>query len=57
MFVNNKGETVSQKEVETLFMYEDFLKETKLKGITGKIALKHLRENTYKKIYVVPTAN
>ncbi len=57
MFVNNKGEPVSQKEVETLFMYEDFLKETKLKGITGKIALKHLRENTYKKIYVVPTAN
>lgn len=49
MFVNNKGQTVSQKEVETLFMYEDFLKETKLKGITGKIALKHLRENTYKK--------
>lgn len=57
MFVNSKGDTVSQKEVETLFMYEDFLKETKLKGITGKIALKHLRENTYKKIYVVPTAN
>ena len=27
MFVNNKGQTVSQKEVETLFMYEDFLKE------------------------------
>ena len=31
MFVNNKGQTVSQKEVETLFMYEVFLKKQSLK--------------------------
>ena len=52
MFIDVNGKEVTEDEVKTLFSYEDFLKETILKGHAGKLALKHLKEDTYKKIYV-----
>lgn len=52
---NNKG--VKEEEITRAFYYEDFLKELILKSNIGRRALKVLKEDTYKKIYVVPTAN
>lgn len=57
MFVDSNNNEVSENEVKILFEYEDFLKAAILNGHAGKVALSHLTENTYKKIYVVPTAN
>lgn len=57
MFVDINNNEVSENEVKILFEYEDLLKSIILNGHGGKVALRHLKENTYKKIYVVPTAN
>ena len=57
MFVDINNKEIKEDEVKTLFEYEDFLKAVILNGHAGKVALKHLKEDTYKKIYVVPTAN
>lgn len=57
MFVDSNNNEVSENEVKILFEYEDFLKAAILNGHAGKVALSHLTENTYKKIYVVPIAN
>ena len=57
MFVDINNNEVSENEVKILFEYEDLLKSIILNGHGRKVALKHLKENTYKKIYVVPTAN
>ena len=57
MFVDINNNEVSENEVKILFEYEDLLKSIILNGHGGKVALKHLKENTYKKIYVVPSAN
>lgn len=57
MFVDINNNQVSENEVKILFEYEDLLKSIILNGHGGKVALRHLKENTYKKIYVVPTAN
>ena len=57
MFVDINNKEIKEDEVKTLFEYEDFLKAAILNGHAGKVALSHLKENTYKKIYVVPTAN
>lgn len=57
MFVDINNNEVSENEVKILFEYEDLLKSIILNEHGGKVALRHLKENTYKKIYVVPTAN
>ena len=57
MFVDINNKEIKEDEVKILFDYEDFLKAAILNGHAGKVALSHLKENTYKKIYVVPTAN
>ena len=57
MFVDINDKEIAQEEITVLFTYEDFLKASILNGHAGKVALKHLKEDTYKKIYVVPTAN
>ena len=57
MFVDINNNEVSENEVKILFEYEELLKSIILNGHGGKVALRHLKENTYKKIYVVPTAN
>mgnify|MGYP001624855318 CR=1 FL=1 len=57
MFVDINGKEILEEEINLLFDYEDFLKASILNGHAGKRALEHLRNDTYKKIYVVPTAN
>lgn len=57
MFVDINGKEILEEEINLLFDYEDFLKASILNGHGGKRALEHLRNDTYKKIYVVPTAN
>ena len=57
MFVDIDDNEVSENEIKILLEYEDLLKSIILNGHAGKVALRHLKENTYKKIYVVPTAN
>ena len=52
MFVDINDKEISQEELTVLFTYEDFLKASILNGHAGKVALKHLKEDTYKKIYV-----
>ena len=56
-FENERGKEVPESEIANLFRYETFLKETISKRDVGRLALKDLRQNTFKKIYVVPTAN
>ncbi len=56
-FIDERNRTMSESEITNLFRYEDFLKETILKSGVGQIALNTLRNSTFKKIYVVPTAN
>ena len=52
MFVDVNDKEISQEEITLLFTYEDFLKASILNGHAGKVALNHLKEDTYKKIYV-----
>lgn len=49
MFVDINNNEVSENEVKILFEYEDLLKSIILNGHAGKVALRHLKENTYKK--------
>lgn len=49
MFVDINNNQVSENEVKILFEYEDLLKSIILNGHGGKVALRHLKENTYKK--------
>ena len=56
-FIDNNGKEVKEDEVTILFMYEDFLKQVLLEKKVGRLTLNHLRNETLKKIYVVPTGN
>lgn len=56
-FENERGKEVTKSEITNLFRYETFLKEAILNNDVGRLALNNLREKTFKKIYVVPTAN
>ena len=56
-FENEKGEIMQEREIVNLFNYETLLKETILKNGIGQNALKLLKENTLKKVYVVPSTN
>ncbi len=56
-FIDIGGKEVTEDEVTILFMYEDFLKQVLLEKNIGRLTLDHLRNKTFKKIYVVPTGN
>ena len=56
-FIDAQGKEVNEKEITTLFNYEDFLKQLIFDKDIGHLALNLLKNETLKKIYVVPTAN
>ncbi len=56
-FLDIQGKEVKEDDVTILFTYEDFLKQLIFNKGIGRLTLDHLRNETLKKIYVVPTAN
>ena len=56
-FIDAQGKEVKKDEVTTLFTYEDFLKQILFDKGVGQLTLDNLRNEIFKKIYVVPTGN
>ena len=53
--LNNKE--IKEEDITRLFVYEDFLKKIIFEKDVGHLSLNVLRNETLKKIYVVPTGN
>ncbi len=56
-FIDIQGKEFREDELTELFRYEDFLKQLIFNKGIGKLELNTLRNETLKKIYVVPTEN
>ena len=54
-FKDSNNKEIKEEDITRLFVYEDFLKKIIFDKGIGRLTLDNLRNETFKKIYVVPT--